>query len=88
MQIRGMNVSETHRPKALEDKKAKLKRLFADTMLDNVVLKNLLERPCRLRTKGGANEHRGRHESVIEAQTPGDHVQDRLDMPDGTFQLY
>lgn len=38
----GMEVSEAARLKALEDKNAKLKRLLADTMLDNVVLKDLL----------------------------------------------
>ena len=32
----GMNVSETHRLKSLEDENAKLKRLLADTMLDNL----------------------------------------------------
>ena len=38
----GMEVSEASRLKALEDENAKLKRLLADTMLDNVVLKDLL----------------------------------------------
>ena len=38
----GMNVSDTHRLKSLEDENAKLKRLLAYTMLDNVVLKDLL----------------------------------------------
>ena len=37
----GTNVSEAARLKALEDENAKLKRLLADTMLDNVVLKDL-----------------------------------------------
>ena len=37
-----MNVSDTHSLKSLEDENAELKRLLADTMLDNVVLKNLL----------------------------------------------
>jgi putative transposase len=37
-----VNVPETHRLRSLEDENAKLKRLLADTMLDNVVLKNLL----------------------------------------------
>ena len=35
----GMNMSDTHRLKTLEHEKARLKRLLADTMLDNVVLK-------------------------------------------------
>ena len=38
----GMDVSEAKRLRALEDENAKLKRLLADTMLDNVALKDLL----------------------------------------------
>ncbi len=38
----GMDVSEARRLKALEDENAKLKRMLADTMLDNVALKDLL----------------------------------------------
>ena len=38
----GMDVSDAKRLKQLEDENAKLKRLLADTMLDNVVLKDLL----------------------------------------------
>jgi len=38
----GMDVSEARRLKALEDENAKLKRLLADAMLDNVALKDLL----------------------------------------------
>ncbi len=38
----GMDVSEARRLKALEDENAKLKRLPADAMLDNVALKDLL----------------------------------------------
>ena len=38
----GMEASEVARLKALEDENAKLKRLLADTMLDNVVLKDQL----------------------------------------------
>ena len=38
----GMELSDARRLKALEDENAKLKRLLADTMLDNVVLKDLL----------------------------------------------
>lgn len=37
-----MEASEAARLKALEEENAKLKRLLADTMLDNVVLKDLL----------------------------------------------
>ncbi len=38
----GMDVSEAKRLRALEDENAKLKRLLADAMLDNVALKDLL----------------------------------------------
>ena len=38
----GMDVSEAKRLKQLEDENAKLKRLLADAMLDNVALKDLL----------------------------------------------
>lgn len=37
-----MDVSEAKRLRALEDENAKLKRLLADAMLDNVALKDLL----------------------------------------------
>jgi putative transposase len=37
-----MEVSEAKRLKALEDENAKLKRMLADAMLDNVALKDLL----------------------------------------------
>ena len=38
----GMDVSVARRLKTLEDENAKLKRLLADAMLDNVALKDLL----------------------------------------------
>ena len=38
----GMDVSEAKRLRLLEDENAKLKRLLADAMLDNVALKDLL----------------------------------------------
>ena len=38
----GMDVSEARRLKALEEETAKLKRLYADAMLDNAGLKELL----------------------------------------------
>ncbi len=40
-----MDGSEARRLKGLEDENAKLKRLLADAMLDNVVLKDLLGKP-------------------------------------------
>ena len=41
----GLEVSEAKRLRSLEDENAKLKRLLADAMLDNVVLKDLLGKP-------------------------------------------
>lgn len=38
----GMDVSDARRLKALEEENAKLKRLYADAMLDNAGLKDLL----------------------------------------------
>ena len=38
----GMDVSEAKRLRALEDENAKLKRMLADAMVDNVALKDLL----------------------------------------------
>ena len=38
----GMDVSEARRLKALEEENAKLKLMLADSMLDNVALKDLL----------------------------------------------
>ena len=40
----GLDVSEARRLKALEDENAKLKRMLADAMLDNVALKDLLSK--------------------------------------------
>jgi putative transposase len=41
----GMDVSDARRLKVLEQENARLKRLLADAMLDNVVLKDLLGKP-------------------------------------------
>ena len=41
----GMEVSDVAKLRTLEDENAKLKRLLADAMLDNVVLKDLLGKP-------------------------------------------
>jgi len=38
----GMDVSEAKRLRSLQEENAKLKRLLADAMLDNAVLKDLL----------------------------------------------
>ena len=39
-----MQVSDAKRLKALEEENAKLKRLYADAMLDNAAMKDLLGR--------------------------------------------
>ena len=49
----GMDVSDAKRLKALEAENAKLKRLYADAMLDNTVLKDLLEKNCDARREAG-----------------------------------
>ena len=41
----GMDLSDAKRLKQLEEENARLKRLVADVMLDNVVLKDLLGKP-------------------------------------------
>ena len=38
-------MSDAQRLRALEDENGKLKRLLADAMLDNIVLKDLLGKP-------------------------------------------
>jgi putative transposase len=40
----GLDVSEAKRLRALEEENGKLKRLLADTMLDNAALKDLLSK--------------------------------------------
>ena len=42
----GLEVSDAKRLKGLEDENAKLKRLLAKAMLDNVALKDLLAKKC------------------------------------------
>ncbi len=40
----GMDVSDAKRLKSLEDENAKLKKLLAETMLDNAILKDITSR--------------------------------------------
>ena len=42
----GVNVSDARCLKALEDENGKLKRLLADSMLDNTALRDLLSKKC------------------------------------------
>ena len=48
----GMEVSDARRLRQLEDENGKLKRLLADSMLDNVILKDLLGKVGRRQTSG------------------------------------
>jgi hypothetical protein len=50
----GMDVSEARRLKALEEENTKLKRLYADAMLDNAGLKELLAKNGDVRRQGEA----------------------------------
>ena len=51
----GMDVSEAKRLKALEDENARLKRLLADSMLDNAALKDLLGKNGNARRRAGGH---------------------------------
>jgi putative transposase len=53
----GLDVSEARRLKALEDENAKLKRMLADAMLDNVALKDLLGKKWWGNAIGRAGNH-------------------------------
>jgi putative transposase len=44
----GIDVSEAKRLRALEDENGKLKRLLADSMLDNTAMKELLSKKGRV----------------------------------------
>ena len=56
----GLEVSEAKRLKALEEENAKLKRLYADAMLDNAALKDLLAKmydlPCLSKGLGRSDD--------------------------------
>jgi len=49
----GMNVSDARRLKALEDENARLKKLLADQMLDNAVLKEIAAKNGNARCQAG-----------------------------------
>jgi len=65
----GMDVSDARRLKALEDENSKLKKLLADTMLDNTALKELLAKNGRARRQArGCRPSAG---SVADERAPG-----------------
>ena len=49
----GLDVSEARRLKSLEDENARLKRLLADAMLDNAVLKDIASKNGERRREEG-----------------------------------
>ena len=51
----GMDVSDAKRLRALEDENAKLKRLYADAMLDNAGLKGLVKKNGDARRQAGSH---------------------------------
>ena len=69
----GMDVSEAKRLKPLEDENARLKRLLADAMLDNVALKDLLGKNSDARRQArGCRPSRGRPRDERAAGVPLD----------------
>nr|WP_314187811.1 IS3 family transposase [uncultured Brevundimonas sp.] len=60
----GLDVSEARRLKALEDENARLKRMLADAMLDNVALKDLLGK--KVVTPAGYREAAGHLQAAYE----------------------
>ena len=59
----GLEVSDAKRLRAFEEENARLKRLLADTMLDNAGLKDLLSK------NGDACRKAGKREAVTHLQT-------------------
>ena len=80
----GMDVSEARRLRALEDENAKLKRLLAEAMLDNVALKDLLEKNGDARrASGGCRVSAGDLRDEPASGVPGDqHRPDQRPLPD------
>ena len=67
----GMEVSEARRLKALEDENTKLKKLLADAMLDNVALKDSLQKNGDARCE--ARSGRSRSDPVRAERAAGVH---------------
>jgi putative transposase len=49
----GLEVSDARRLRQLEDENGKLKRLLAESVLDNAILKDLLGKVCRRQASDG-----------------------------------
>src|SRR6188508_3006929 len=72
----GMDVSEARRLKALEEENTKLKRLYADAMLDNAGLKELLAKNGDARLQAGSgrepeDEPRGKRAAGVQHHRRG-----------------
>ncbi len=65
----GMDVSEAKRLKSLQEENAKLKRLLADAMLDNVALKDLSQKNSNARRQAG--DRRLSHHSLRDERAAG-----------------
>jgi len=50
----GVDVSDARKLKALEDENAKLKKLLADAMLDNLMLKDITQKNGNARCEAGS----------------------------------
>ena len=68
----GMDVSEARRMKTLEAENARLKKLLADTMLDNAVLKDLLGKPWRRPSRSGLRRSRRCRPTTSPSAVPAD----------------
>ena len=72
----GMDVSEAKRLRALEDENARLKRLYADAMLDNAGLKELVAKNGDARREAGGGrasegEPRGERAAGVQHHSRG-----------------
>ena len=68
-QYGGMEVSDAAKLRAMTDENAKLKRLLADAMLDNVVVKDLLGKNCQRQTSD--ERQRVAHRGIMISRNAG-----------------
>jgi putative transposase len=55
----GMEASDVRRMRELEDENSKLKQMYANLSLENVMLKDIIEKNCRANSEKRAGELRG-----------------------------
>jgi putative transposase len=75
----GLEVSDARRLKTLEDENAKLKRLLAEAMLDNAMLKDIASKNGDARRKAGscrspAERLRGERTAGVRSPRSGSHL--------------